>query len=273
MFEMVNKTTRSVEPVAPLAAYMGGKRNLAGRIVPLIEKTPHDCYVEAFVGMGGIFFKRRQAPKAEVINDASREVANLFRIVQRHYVPFSDFLRHQLTTRAEFERLTATDPDTLTDLERAARFIYLQRTGFGGKIVGRTFGTQKTAPARFDVTKIMPMIEDVHARLTRVVIECLDWRKLLDVYDAPGTLFYLDPPYYGTEHVYGRALFSRDDYAELAARLALLKGRFIMSINDVKPIRDTFAAFRQQKVKTTYTVGGGKKAVSAGELIITGGGG
>ncbi|MBX3447496.1 MAG: DNA adenine methylase [Parvibaculaceae bacterium] len=258
-----------IEPVKPLAAYMGGKRNLAGRIVPMIEATPHHCYVEAFVGMGGIFFRRRLQPKAEIINDASREVANLFRIVQRHYVPFAEFLRHQLTTRAEFERLAATDPKTLTDLERAARFIYLQRTGFGGKIEGRSFGTQRTAAARFDVTKVMPMIEDVHGRLTRVVIECLDWRELLDTYDGPGTLFYLDPPYYGTEHVYGRDLFSRDDYAELAERLAALKGRFIMSINDVKPIRETFSAFRLHKVKTTYMVGGGKKAVSAGELIVT----
>ena len=45
-------------------------------------------------------------------------------------------MRFQLTTRAEFERLAATDPATLTDLERAARFIYLQRTAFGGKVVG-----------------------------------------------------------------------------------------------------------------------------------------
>lgn len=264
-----NEYPRPVDPVSPLAGYLGGKRNLAGRLVPLIEKTPHDCYVEVFVGMGGVFFRRRMVPRAEVINDASKEVANLFRIVQRHYVPFAEFLRLQLTTRAEFERLSATDPETLTDLEKAARFIYLQRTGFGGKIVGRTFGTQRTAAARFDVTKIMPMIEDVHGRLSRVVIECLDWRKLIDVYDGPGTLFYLDPPYYGTEHVYGRELFTRKDYAEMAARLAKLKGRFIMSINDVKPIRETFAGFKLQKVRTTYTVGGEKKAVSAGELIIT----
>lgn len=258
----------SVDPVSPLAGYVGGKRNLAGRLVPLIEETPHECYVEAFVGMGGVFFRRRYKPKAEVINDGSRDVATLFRVVQRHYVPFMEMMRHQLTTRAEFERLAATDPSTLTDMERAARFIYLQRTGFGGKVVGRTFGTQKTHSARFDVTKIAPMIEDVHGRLARVVIECLDWRKLMDTYDAPGTLFYLDPPYWGTEHVYGRELFKREDYPVLADRLAGLKGRFIMSINDVKPIREIFSTFRLQKVKTTYTVGGGKKAVVAGELII-----
>jgi len=258
-----------IEAVRPLAGYVGGKRNLSGRIVPLIETTPHECYVEAFVGMGGIFFRRQRVPKAEVINDRSRDVATLFRVVQRHYVPFMDMMKHQLTTRAEFERLTATEPDTLTDMERAARFIYLQRMGFGGKVAKRTFGTQRTAPARFDVSKIGPMIEDVHTRLSRVVIECQDWRDLLTTYDGPSTLFYLDPPYFGSEHVYGKGLFSRDDFAEMAARLADLKGRFIMSINDVPVIRETFRAFKLQKVKTTYSVGGGTKQVSAGELIIT----
>lgn len=258
-----------VEPVRPLAPYIGGKRNLAGRITPLIEEIPHNCYVEAFVGMGGIFFRRKAVPPAEVINDASRDVATLFRVVQRHYVPFLEMMRHQLSTRAEFERLVDTDPETLTDMERAARFLYLQRTAFGGKVSGKNFGTVTDRPSRFDVTKVGPMIEDVHSRLSRVVIECLDWRKLIDVYDRPGTLFYLDPPYHGTEGVYGKGLFGREDFAELAERLGRLKGTFIMSINDVPEIRETFAAYRLQKVKTTYSVGGGGKSKSAGELLIT----
>lgn len=77
--------------------------------------------------MGGIFLRRQTRPRAEVINDRGRDIANLFRILQRHYPQFLDCLRFQLTTRAEFERLVAVDPDTLTDLERAARFLYLQR--------------------------------------------------------------------------------------------------------------------------------------------------
>lgn len=59
-------------------------------------------------------------------------------------------MRWQLTTRAEFERLVRTDPETLTDFERAARFYYLQRTAFGGKVSGRTFGTSVQRPALLD---------------------------------------------------------------------------------------------------------------------------
>lgn len=259
-----------VEPIQPLAGYVGGKKNLAGRIVPLIEAQPHDLYAEVFMGMGGIFFRRQRVPKAEVINDASKDVATLFRVLQRHYVAFMEMMRLQLTTRAEFERLVRTDPATLTDLERSARFIYLQRTAFGSKVVSRTFGVQRAAPARFDIIKLAPMIEDVHARLVRVVIECLDWSEFLARYDAPGTLFYLDPPYWGSEGYYGKELFGRQDFARLAEQLRGIKGNFILSINDTKGVRETFSGFTMKAVKTTYTLAGGGKAKTSGELIITG---
>ncbi len=260
----------TIDPIQPLAGYVGGKKNLASRIVPIIEAQPHDLYAEVFMGMGGIFFRRQRVPKAEVINDASKDVATLFRVLQRHYVAFMEMMRLQLTTRAEFERLVRTDPATLTDLERSARFLYLQRTTFGGKVASRTFGVQRAAPARFDITKLAPMIEDVHARLARVVIECLDWSDFVSRYDAPGTLFYLDPPYWGSEGYYGKELFTRSDFARLADQLRSIKGRFILSINDTPGVRETFQGFAMMGVQTTYTVRGGSGARAAKELIITG---
>jgi len=128
-----------VEKVAPVAPWLGGKRNLAKRITAILDATSHSTYAEPFVGMGGIFLRRSMRPKSEVINDLGRDIANLFRILQRHYPQFLDCLRFQLTTRTEFERLVATRPETLTDLERAAPFLYLQRTAFGGKVSGRNF--------------------------------------------------------------------------------------------------------------------------------------
>jgi DNA adenine methylase len=156
-----------VDPVRPVAGYIGGKRNLSRRLVEIINATPHELYAEAFVGMGGVFFRRSRRPKVEVINDISADVATLFRILQRHYQQFLDTLKWQLAGRAEFERLMRVDPSTLTDLERAARFLYLQRTAFGGKVDGRNFGTDPTVPARFDLTKLVPMLEAVHDRLAR----------------------------------------------------------------------------------------------------------
>lgn len=259
----------AVTPVSPIAPWIGCKRNLATRICSVIDKTPCTTYAEPFIGMGGIFLRRRVKSRAEVINDRSRDVANLFRLLQRHYVQFLEVLKFQLTTRAEFERLVATDPDTLTDLERGARFLYLQRTAFGGKVSGLNFGVSVGRSARFNLTTLEPMLEDLHSRLAGVVIECLDWAAFIPRYDRDDTLFYLDPPYWGCENDYGKALFERADFARMAEMLGAIKGRFILSINDVPEIRTIFGAFHQHQVSTTYTIGQAGKGTARAELLIS----
>ena len=265
---MVNSEfSTTVDPVRPPAGYIGGKRRLAARLVEAIAAVPHATYAEPFVGMGGVFFRRRSRPPAEVINDRNGEVANLFRILQRHYVPFVEMMRWQLTSRREFERLKATDPATLTDLERAARFLYLQRTAFGGKVSGQTFGVSPGLPGRFDLTKLVPLLEAVHERLVGVTIECLPYSAFIDRYDRPGTLFYLDPPYYGSETDYGKGVFARDDFERLADQLRGLKGQAILSLNDTPEVRATFAEFDMDEVNLTYSIDGARQQ-PARELII-----
>lgn len=260
---------RPVEPILPVAPYIGGKKNLAKRLCALIEATPHTLYAEPFVGMGGIFLRRAMRPKAEVINDRSGEVSNLFRIAREHYPQFLQVIQFQITSRAEFERLVKVDPSTLTDLQRAARFLYMQRTTFGGKVAGSpTFGVDPSRPARFDISKVGPMLEELYVRLQGVSIENLDFEAFLTRYDRPGALFYLDPPYWGSEGDYGKALFSRADFERLRGVLARLEGSFILSINDVPEIRALFADFHIQPVETTYTVSRGK-GKKVGELIIS----
>lgn len=260
-----------VAPTRPVAPWVGGKRNLAGRVIERLRQVPHTLYVEPFVGMGGIFLRRPFRARAEVINDASRDVATLFRVLQRHYLPFLEMLRWQLTSRAEFERLVAAVPDTLTDLERAARFLYLQRTAYGGKVAGQNFGVQRAGPARFDVTKLQAVLEEVHERLAGVVIECLPWREALARYDGPGTLFYLDPPYWGCEDYYGAGMFSRADFAALAEALAGLRGEWMLSLNDVPGVRACFARFVIEAVEVSYSLAGaaGSGRGKAGEVLIT----
>ncbi len=261
-------SSRDAGPVSPVAAYLGGKRGLAKRIVGRIEAIEHTSYAEPFVGMGGVFLRRHHAPRSEVINDLNRDIANFFRILQRHYVAFMDTIRFQITTRAELLRLVDTDPETLTDLERAARFLYLQRTAFGGKVSGRNFGVSPGMPARFDITKLGPMLEDLHGRLAGVVIECLPYATFIARYDRPDALFYLDPPYWGSESDYGKGLFERAD-ARMAEVLHGLKGRFLMSLNDVPEVREIFRDFDIEAVETTYTVAArGKSRGKTGELII-----
>lgn len=261
------RPTPAVKPVAP---YLGGKSRLAARIIERIRVIPHATYVEPFVGMGGVFFRRPFTAKCEVINDLNRDVSNLFRILQHHYVPLMDMLRWQLTSRDQFERLLIAEPDSLTDLHRAARFLYLQKTAFGGKVRRPGFGVS-LGPARFDVQTLGSALTDVHQRLSRVVIECLPYAEILTRYDRADTLFYLDPPYWGCEHDYG-APFARSDFENLAGILASLKGRFILSLNDRPEVRATFAAFQIESVETSYSVAPSAKGRGrVGEILISNG--
>lgn len=257
-----------VQPVSPPAAYIGGKRILSGAIIDIINAIPHTGYAEPFVGMGGIFLRRDHKPRTEVINDISGDVANLFRILQRHYPQFMETLKFQVTSRREFERLAASPPETLTDLERAVRFIYLQRTAFGGKVSGRNFGVNKSGGGRFNLTRLALVLEDIHERMAGVVIECLDWKAFITRYDREGMLFYLDPPYFGNEADYGEGVFRLGDFEVMARLLAGIKGRFILSVNDRPDVRAIFKGFPAREVSLLYSVGGGAGS-AAKELIIT----
>ncbi len=223
---------------------------------------PHRTYVEPFVGMGGIFLRRPWKSPAEVINDLNTDVANLFRILQRHFQPFMDTLKWQITSRAEFERLAAAKAETLTDLERAARFIY-----FGCKVTGQNFGVSVGLPSRFDTTRLAPLLEHIHDRLAGVVIERLPYAALIDRYDREDTLFYLDPPYWDCEEDYGRGSFSKADFERLAEQLGRIHGRFMLSLNDTPGVRACFAGFNLEEVQTGYTIS--KNRAPVGELIIT----
>jgi DNA adenine methylase len=113
------------------------------------------------------------------------------------------------------------------------------------------------------------MLEELHERLAGVVIERLPWRTFMERYDRPGTLFYLDPPYYGCEDDYGPGMFGPEEFEAMAEVLAQLQGRFVLSINDTPEIRAMFGRFKSAPVDLTYRISGAPTA--AKELIVTSG--
>ena len=260
-------TMRKVPPAAPVAAWQGGKKALHRRIIDRIDRIQHSAYVEPFVGMGGVFLRRAWQPKSEVANDRNGEITNLFRILQRHYPQFLEVLRFQIASRREFERLRSVDPKGLTDLERAARFLYLQRLAFGGQ-VGGVFGVSPETGGRFSMSRIEPLLDAAHHRLSGVTFENLDWSEVLKRYDGSSTLFYLDPPYWGGETDYGKGMFARADFARMNECLRSMKGGFLLSINDVPEVREIFDGFDFEEVGLKYTVSRGA-SVSANALIIS----
>ena len=152
-----NTLVTPVAPALPLAGYFGGKRLLAKRITTQIDARPHRLYAEPFVGMGGVFFRRRRRPRGEIINDIDEDIANLFHIVQNHPDAFAAALDWMPSSRAEFDRQRALAPRLLTDIrsavlafQRAVRFMYLQRHSFAGLPVGIRpgFSVDKHSPAK-----------------------------------------------------------------------------------------------------------------------------
>jgi len=94
---------------------------------------------------------------------------------------------------------------------------------------------------------ITPQLENIHERLARVVTENLPWQKLIARYDRPGTLFFLDPPYWGNEDDYGKAFFSREQFEEMAKVLGSLRGRFILSLTMFKASSKRSQSFTWRK--------------------------
>lgn len=248
----------------PIFPWPGGKRRLAKHILPLLD-TPHRTYVEPFAGGAAILFMRDPA-QVEVINDINSELVRLYRCVQHHLEELIRQFKWALSSREMFRWAQLQHVDTLTDIQRAARFFYLQKLAFGGKVVGQTFGTAATSGPRINLLRLEEDLSQAHLRLSRVTIEHLPWERCIERYDRAETLFFLDPPYWQTTGYGGD--FAFEEHERLAAVMAGLKGRAILTINDHPDMRRIYAGFRTETMRTTYTVGGGAKAKPVGELLI-----
>lgn len=247
----------------PIVPWIGGKRRLADHLIPRFPK--HECYVEVFAGGAALYFLRPPAA-VEVINDINGDLINLYRVVQHHLEEFVRQFKWALTSRQVFKWLQDTVPETLTDIQRAARFYYLQHNCFGAKVEGQSFGTATTSPPGLNLLRLEETLSAAHLRLSNTFVERLDWKSCIDRYDRPHTLFYLDPPYWETEG-YG-VPFAYEEYVAMAARLRCLKGRAIVSLNDHPAIRQAFDGFHIETVDIKYTVGGGGREAARKEVII-----
>lgn len=234
--------------------WLGGKHYLAKQIVSVIDGVPHRCYCETFMGAAHVFFRREPAA-VEVLNDLNSELVTLFRVLQWHLEEFLRYFKWALVSRDEFARLNRQPPDTLTDIQRAARMYYLQKLSFGGRVTNRSFQAKSEGKPQLNLLRIEEELSQVHLRLARVQSENLPWQECIRRYDRPHTLFYVDSPYYGVEDYYGKGLFKRSDFAELADVLANIKGQFLLSLNDRPEVRRLFKGFHIQGVTTRYPVG------------------
>lgn len=248
----------------PIIPWLGGKRRLADVLIP--KFPPHHCYVEVFAGGAALYFLRNPS-QVEVINDINGELINLYRVVSRHLEEFVRQFKWALSSRKIFEWAQVSKPETLADIERAARFYYLQHQAFGAKVEGQTWGTTTTSPApTVNLLRLEESLSAAHLRLTGAYIEQLDWRVCIERYDREHTFFYMDPPYWKTTG-YG-VPFGLQDYQDMAAILRRIKGKAIVSLNDHPDIRECFSGFFIETVQIKYSIGLGERQADRAELII-----
>jgi DNA adenine methylase len=214
-----------------------------------------------------VLFKKPES-KVEIINDINRDLVNLYRCVKHHLGELVLQFKWLLVAREQFDVFMSLPPESMTDIQRAARFYYISKCAFGARVASPSFGICATGASRLNLLRIEEDLSAAHLRLSRVYIENRPYDQVIKRFDKKKTLFYLDPPYWGNETDYGKGLFSRDDFSRLADILAGVQGKFILSLNDNAGVRDVFKVFNIEAVKTRYSIGA-KDNVQASEVLIT----
>jgi len=106
-------------------------------------------------------------------------------------------------------------------------------------------------PPSFNLASLPELLEKAHKRLERVQLECAPYNEVIDRFDRPTTLFYLDPPYFGRK-LY-RYNLGEADFEKLAGQLNQIRGKFVLSLNDLPEVRKLFGGFQIQDVELHYT--------------------
>lgn len=193
-------------------------------------------YIEVFGGAGWVLFDKEKHAPFEVFNDIDGDLINLYRCIKYHAPALQEELKYIIHSREIFKDfLSQMNTAGLTDIQRAARYFIVIRSSFGAN--RKNFAT--------DVTNLSGKIDylsEIQNRLQRVVIEHSDFERLIKIYDRPGALFYLDPPYYAAEEYYN-GNFSFEDHKRLLNTLKGIKGKFVLSYNADDVILEMYKDF------------------------------
>lgn len=238
-------------------SWIGGKKALRKKILEQFpEKGTYNRYIEVFGGAGWVLFSTDKHAKMEVYNDVNGNLVNLFRCIKHHPNAVQEELEFILMSREQFlDAREQLGVQGVTDIQRAARFFILIKESFGTDL--RSFGLRSK-----DMDKAKEYLTAVSKRLNTVVIENLDFQRVLKNYDKTDALFYLDPPYYETEKYYPDR-FMPEDHVRLKESLDGIKGKFVLSYNDCEYIRELYKEYTiievdrlhnliQQEVKPRY---------------------
>jgi DNA adenine methylase len=245
----------TTEP-APIVKWVGGKSRILAQLLPLlppgVELMRH---VEPFVGGGALFFARRPAralladknPQlcatyVAVRDEVDAVIAGLRELAQGHGPERYYAVRHRYNHAT---RLAAA--------ERAAMFIYLNKTCFNGLHRVNRRGEFNVPAGRYEKPRILDeaLLRSVSRELLRAELKCAGFEDLLSQ-AKPGDFIYFDPPYEPVSPTANFTAYSQDGFdradqtrlRDVFTELNRRRCKLMLSNSDVPFIRDLYRKFR-----------------------------
>jgi DNA adenine methylase len=213
----------------PLISWPGGKTRLLKHLLPHI--APDRGYIEVFAG-GCALLLAKERSTLEVANDINGDIINLFRVANYHPDELIREIRRLPASRQLLAQSVALlRTDALTDVQRAARFLYANKASFAGTGTSLAIARAPESSAFIGIEAIIERIVAFSARFDRVIIENLDYRRCLSLYDHPGNLFFLDPPYLDSKASNYRG-WDQKEMQEFRDHVIGLQGQWIVTVDD-----------------------------------------
>lgn len=221
----------------PVLKWAGGKKQM---LDILLSNMPakYNKYIEPFVGGGALFFEL--SPENSIISDSNPELINLYKVIAKDPEELIAKLKDMKNEEEFYYLVRATNPNSLSNLEKAARTLYLNRTCFNGLYRVNKKGEFNVPFGKYKNPKICDE-ETIHA-VSRVLkyttIINNDYKEVLRQYAEPGDFIFLDPPYvpvsqYSDFKRYTKEQFHEKDQRELAEEVKRLKelGCYVLLTN------------------------------------------
>lgn len=221
----------------PFVKWAGGKRQLMTILKHYIPEV-FNTYIEPFVGGGALLFEI--LPKKAIINDINTDLMITYKVIKDKVEDLIEDLEKHKNEKDYYYKIRSVNPNNLSDVERASRFIYLNKTCYNGLYRENSKGQFNVPFGRYENPKILDKdnLKAVSEYLNSVDIEIYntDYKEICKL-AKKGDFVYLDPPYYPVNKSsftkYTKYDFSEKDHIELSEIFRQLdkKGCYIMLSN------------------------------------------
>jgi len=251
-----------MKTVGSLVRWAGSKRKLLPVLMPYWNSKKFKRYVEPFAGSACLFFELN--PKAALLGDLNTELISTYKSVRRDPDLVLECFKRLPKGEKNYYRIREIDPASLSDFDRAARFLYLNRWCFNG-----LYRTNKAG--KFNVPyggrhKISQLDEETLFRSSKTLkgatLVNADFEKTI-ARAKKGDFYYMDPPYVvESRRVFAEYLpgtFISKDLERLGKMVEKLdkKGvHFLVSYADCALIRRLFKKWHIQRIWTRRNIAG-----------------